>query len=100
MGISSYIVNNHSETESEELRQANSTYRYSLIINPVYCLAFFVFKWTLLSFFICLYLVIVVIQTVCQYFHIRKAAAYLQIPYVLWGAFAAVLTFTIWWLNW
>lgn len=100
MGISSYIVNNHSEADETELRQANSTYYYSLIIQPVYCLAFFIFQWTLLSFFICLYLVIVVIQTICQYFHIRKTAAYLQFPYAVWGTFASVLTFVIWWLNW
>ena len=100
MGVSSYIVNNHSGASPEELRQANSTYRYSLAVNAVYCLAFFIFKWALLSFFICMYLVIVVFQTICQYFHMRKSAAYLQLPYLIWGIFASILTFMIWWLNW
>lgn len=100
MGVSNYIINNHSDVSEEELRQANSTYVYSLVVNVVYSLCFFIFKWTLLSFFICLYLAIVVLQTICQYFHIRKIAAYLQIPYALWASFASILTFMVWWLNW
>ncbi|MGN0164790.1 MAG: TspO/MBR family protein [Lachnospiraceae bacterium] len=100
MGISSYLANNHSGAGTLLLRQANSTYYYSLAVNVMFCLCFFIFKWTLLSFFVCLYLAIVVFQTVCQYHQVKKAAAYLQIPYLLWSTFASVLTFMIWWLNW
>lgn len=100
MGVSSYLINNHSEATEEELKQANSTYFYSLAVNVIYCLTFFIFKWTLLSFFVCLYLAILVLQTIGQYFHIKKIAAYLQIPYFLWCCFASILTFMVWWLNW
>ena len=100
MGVSNYIINNHSDTSEAELRQANSTYIYSLAVNVVYSICFFICKWPLLSFFVCLYLAIVIIQTICQYFHIRKSAAWLQVPYALWVSFASALTFAVWWLNW
>jgi triacylglycerol lipase len=40
-----------------------------------------------------------IIKTIVCYFRVNKPAAYLQIPYAIWVAFAGYLNFGIWMLN-
>lgn len=109
MGIANYLINKSSQNGSEDeetnkadtaLNTANHTYYFSLAVNFIYSIVFFVVKWPFIAFLVCVYLTILVIQTICQYFEFNKIAAYMNIPYAIWTAFASILTFAFWWLNW
>ena len=42
---------------------------------------------------------ILILVTISRYRKLSSAAAYLQIPYAVWVAFAGYLNAGIWWLN-
>ena len=40
-----------------------------------------------------------IVVNIYYFYQIRKTAAYLLIPYVVWVTFAAALNYAIWYLN-
>jgi tryptophan-rich sensory protein len=46
-----------------------------------------------------LVLLALIVLTIVEYKRVSPAAAYLQIPYAVWVAFAGYLNFGIWFLN-
>lgn len=75
------------------------TYHISLAVNFLWSIIFFNLRAFLFAFVWLLFLLTLIIITIVKYYKIDKLAAYLQIPYTLWVAFAGYLTFAIWWLN-
>lgn len=97
MGISFYMVLN---TPKNELRKkAITIFLVQLILN--FCWSFLFFKFQLLGIaFIEIILIwISILAMIIVFKKINKAAAYLQVPYLLWVSFASVLNASIWWLN-
>lgn len=96
MGISAYLV-----YESNDVNKDNALFIYviQLIINSLWTFFFFNLKWFLFSFFLVLLILILVIIMIVRFYKINKLSAYLQIPYVLWLCFAAVLSFSVFLLN-
>ena len=98
MGISAAMIYNSSAPESKK-RAALYTYALSLIVNFFWSLIFFNMRAFLLAFVWIVLLFYLIIKTIIQYYKINRLAAYLQIPYALWVAFAGYLNFSIWILN-
>lgn len=98
MGISAAIIYNSDVLDTEK-RMALTTYAISLIFNLLWSVIFFNFRWFLFAFFWLLALLYLILRTIIKYYKISPIAAYLQIPYLLWVAFAGYLNFAIWYIN-
>lgn len=96
MGISSYIIK---EENSYKMVEALKKYRLQLIVNLLWSFLFFTFKLYLLSFIWIIVLIVLVVMMIIKFKEISKLSAYLQIPYLLWITFAAILNYSIYLLN-
>lgn len=94
MGISDYLVKEDLNTNSS-LR----IYKLQLIVNLLWSFPFFTFKWYLFAFIWIILLIVLVVKMIKEFLNINKTAAYLQIPYLLWIIFAAILNYSIYTLN-
>lgn len=96
MGISSYIIY---VSDNPKSRKALKTYVLQLCFNFFWSIIFFRFSWYLPAFFWLTALIILILVMIKQFSEIKPAAAYLQIPYLLWCVFAAYLNLSIYLLN-
>ena len=96
MGISSYLVY---KTDSEYKKIGLTFYAIQLIVNVLWSMFFFRFQNYLFSF-VWLILLILLVSIMMYYFYKSdKRAFYLQIPYLVWLVFAAILNYSIYSLN-
>lgn len=96
MGISSakiYLSPRHGKSA------ALKTYAASLAVNFLWSIIFFNMRAYTFAFVWLLLLFVLVLYTIKQYKHVNAAAAYLQLPYLLWVAFAGYLNLMIAILN-
>lgn len=96
MGISCYMIY---QSGSSQRGYALVSYGVQLAINSLWTLFFFRLKLFLFSFAWLGILMAAVFVMLVYFYRIKPAAAYLQIPYVLWLIFAAVLNICIYFLN-
>lgn len=96
MGISSYMIytSGHPLTVG-----ALKIYAIQLIFNFFWSIIFFRFSMYLYAFIWLLALIFFIIKMIARFYVIKPLAAYLQIPYLLWCIFAAVLNFMIYRMN-
>ena len=99
MGISAVIVYKRQSSDPKEAASGIKAYAISLFFNFLWSILFFNFKWFGFAFFWLLALLFFIIKTIVSYYKVSKIAAYLQIPYAIWVAFAGYLNFGIWMLN-
>ena len=99
MGISSALIYKESGSFNGIKEKALVTYGASLIFNFSWSIIFFNLKGFGVAVIILLILLFLIIRTILLYSKINRAAAYLQIPYALWVAFAGYLNIGIWVLN-
>ena len=77
----------------------NNIYYLQLFVNALWSIIFFILKWRFVAFlWIILLLALVIIMTI-RFYNKNKIAGLLQIPYVLWVAFATYLNFGVYLLN-
>lgn len=95
MGISYGILDSKCLVDSE----INLIYYSQLIVNLLWPIFFFTFKWRLFAFFWILLLVFLVILMIIKFYTKNKLSGLLQIPYLLWTSFATYLNFSIYLLN-
>lgn len=98
MGISAAMIFNSNAPQIEK-RNALYTYAASLFVNFFWSIIFFNMRAFLLAFTWLFLLFYLIVKTIIKYYRIKRLAAYLQIPYALWVAFAGYLNFNIWILN-
>lgn len=98
MGISSYLTLT-SQDDEEEVISTKIIYYAQLIANFLWPIFFFSFGWYLFSFLWLLLLWALVFIMIIRFAGVSKAAAILNIPYLLWLTFAAYLNLGVWWLN-
>jgi len=96
MGISSYIVY---ESNSFYRNKALDIYKKQLIVNLLWSFIFFVFNLKTLAFLWIVLLIVLVIMMIRYFYLISKTAGLIQIPYLLWLIFAAILNLSIVFLN-
>ncbi len=98
MGISSVIIYNSNTVKSEK-GKALLLYGAQLAVNFFWSILFFNKKLFLASFLWLILLWILIIAMIIRFYKINKAAAWLQIPYLLWVTFAGYLNLAIYLLN-
>ena len=96
MGISSYIIYESNDPKKES---ALKTYALQLFFNFYWSIIFFRFGLYFTAFVWLLVLIFLIIKMIYQFYRIKRTAAYLQVPYLLWCLFATYLNFMIFRLN-
>ncbi len=99
MGISAAMIYTDKTASVPQKKSALYTYALSLVVNFFWSIIFFNLRAFLFAFIWLILLLYLIINTILKYYKIRPLAAYLQIPYAVWVAFAGYLTFAIWYLN-
>ena len=99
MGIGSAMILTTATSPLSERKNALSVYALSLFFNFFWSIIFFNMRAFLFSFIWLIALLILIVTTIFRYSRINKTAAYLQIPYAIWVAFAGYLNLGIWLLN-
>ena len=95
MGFSYGILKKNSQTNKD----IDSIYYGQLVVNLLWPIAFFVFKWRLFSLLWIILLVALVIVMIVNFYRKNKTADLLQIPYLVWTAFATYLNLGFYLLN-
>lgn len=95
MGISYGILDSNSLVDSK----INLIYYSQLFVNALWSIFFFVLKWRFFAFLWILLLLALVIIMIIKFYNKNKIAGLLQIPYLLWAAFATYLNFGVYLLN-
>ena len=98
MGISFYLVI-RSDGDKEDIQQAVQIYGIQLVVNFLWPTFFFNFQWYLFSFVWLLFLWFLVLIMILKFSTISKAAAWINVPYLIWLTFAAYLNLGIFLLN-
>ena len=96
MGISSYLI---AQSNNPRRYPALITYMEQLFVNLAWSPIFFTLSFRFLAFLWILFLFYLVVKMIVQFKRVSHRAAYLQIPYLLWLIFAALLNFSIVILN-
>lgn len=95
MGISYLIFKNNTFYTKKE----DTIYYLQLIVNLLWSIFFFIFKWYFFTIIWTILLLILVIYLIYLFYNKNKLSAYLNIPYLLWLIFATYLTIGIYILN-
>lgn len=96
MGISSYLI---AQSNNPRRYPALITCVEQLFVNLAWSPIFFTLNFRFLAFLWILFLIYLVVKMIVQFKRVSHRAAYLQIPYLLWLIFAALLNFSIVILN-
>lgn len=96
MGISSYMIY---ISDSPYKKSALRIYAIQLAVNFFWTIIFFNMERYLFAFIWLLLLLVLIFFMIISFSRINKTAAYLQIPYLLWVAFAGYLNLGIYLLN-
>lgn len=86
-------------TSEKEIKLPTIFYSIQLCLNFVWSFLFFGLMNPLLAFVDIVLLWIFIIVTMFLFYKVSKKSTYLLIPYLLWVTFAAILNFTIYYLN-
>lgn len=92
-----YIIMGYSFYKQNE--QNKPIYYTQLIVNLLWSIFFFVFKWYLFSSLWIVLLIILVIIMIKKFYEENKISGLLNIPYLIWLIFAAYLSFGVYFLN-
>ena len=95
MGISYSILQTNDLTDNK----VKNIYYLQLVINLLWPIIFFVFKWRLFACFWIIALLLLIIYMISIFYEKNKLAAYLQIPYLIWILFASYLNLGVYLLN-
>ena len=90
MGVSRYMID---EVGSIKI------YNTQLVVNLLWSFVFFTFKLYLLAFIWILVLIVLVILMIRRFYFENKISAFIQTPYLLWLAFASILSYSVYLLN-
>ena len=99
MGISSVLVYKRRARDPLAARDGLVLYGASLVVNFFYSIFLFRARIFLFSTLWILLLLCLICAYVWKYARVYRPAALLQIPYLLWTAFATYLTLAIYLLN-
>lgn len=92
-----YIIMGYSFYKQDE--QNKAIYYTQLIVNGLWSIFFFVFKWYLFSFIWIILLIILVIIMIKEFYKLNKLSGLINIPYLIWLVFATYLSFGVYILN-
>ena len=96
MGVSAALVYT---TWKKDRDNALFIYAVSLVLNFFWSIFFFNMRSFIAAFVILVLLWVSIVITILKYYRIDRAAALLQLPYLLWVTFAGYLNLTIALIN-
>lgn len=99
MGISAARVWLRREADPAPASAGLAAYASSLVVNFTWSIIFFNFRAFFAAFLWIFLLWFLILRTIFLYRRVDRAAALLQIPYLLWVTFAAYLAGGVWLLN-
>jgi benzodiazapine receptor len=99
MGISAGLVWDKLETNTELVKKGMLFFTAQLVLNALWSYLFFGLSNLLLASIEILLLLLIIFETYLIFKKIDKNAGLLFIPYIIWVAFASLLTITIFVLN-
>lgn len=98
MGISLFLIWRDGQ-ESPTYRDALAAFAAQLLVNVLWSYAFFGLQSPLAGTLVIVLLWLLILQTIVTFWSIKRDAALLLVPYILWVSFAGFLNYTIWRLN-
>ena len=98
MGISAYKILKKG-SDLSKVKDAMFYYWLQLGLNFVWSILFFGVGLRFTALVDLILLIIVVIIMVYKFYKLDKKAAYLNIPYIIWLLYAAVLNYFVWMIN-
>ena len=99
MGISSALVYVNRDKNKETAEGALRIYGIQLAVNFFWSIIFFNMQAYLFAFIWLVLLWVLILIMILEFRKISPAAAWLQLPYILWVTFAGYLTFAVWLMN-
>lgn len=97
MGISFFLIWKQEANRSRQL--ALVVYFVQLLLNFAWSFIFFYFKMIGLALVEIVLLWLTIVAMLVLFYRVKPAAAYLNVPYLLWVTFATILTAGYFWLN-
>ncbi len=97
MGVSFYLIRSSSKAAGK--REATILYALQLAANFIWTFLFFGAGRYFAAWVWILLLLALIVGMLTAFFRVSRAAAYLQIPYLVWVGFACVLNYQIFLLN-
>ncbi len=98
MGISAYLIWKKG-AHKKEVRTALILFFIQLILNSLWSVIFFGLHLTLIAFIEIVLLWFAILFMIIKFYPISRTASLIQIPYILWVSFAAILNFSFAALN-
>ena len=95
MGVSYGILKSNNLVDSK----IDSIYYAQLAVNALWPIFFFVLKWRLFAFIWIVLLLILIAIMIKRFYDKNNVAGLLQIPYLIWVAFATYLNLSFYILN-
>lgn len=95
MGVSYGILESSGNVDSG----INFIYYLQLFVNSLWSIIFYTLERRLLAFLWILLLIVLVIIMISKFYDKNKVAGLIQIPYLMWIVFAAILNFSVYLLN-
>ena len=80
-------------------RSTVAAFAAQLLVNVLWSYAFFGLQSPLAGTLVIVLLWLLILQTIVTFWSIKRDAALLLVPYILWVSFAGFLNYTIWRLN-
>lgn len=99
MGVSSAMIYINKDSDIQSAKDGLTYYAISLALNFSWSILFFNLQAAFFALLILLLMLYFIAKTIVKYKKVKPIAAYLQIPYLLWVAFAGYLNGGIWLLN-
>lgn len=99
MGVGSAMVWLSRGNDQEAALSALIVYGFQLTVNFFWSIIFFNMQAFLFAFIWLVLLWLLIIAMIVKFSRVSRAAAWLQVPYLLWVTFAGYLTLMVWLLN-
>jgi tryptophan-rich sensory protein len=98
MGVALFLVWRRG-WEEQAVRSAVGVFALQLLLNAAWSPLFFGLHWLLPALVEIVLLWILILLTMLRFRRLSPPAGWLLLPYLAWVSFAAVLNFSLWWLN-
>jgi len=98
MGLALFLILKDGR-QNRYFKAACLSFGFQLFLNLYWSFLFFYIKQPPLAFYAIVSLWSMIFVNIYYFYQIKKSAAYLLIPYIVWVTFAAALNYSIWLLN-
>ncbi len=98
IGLALYLIW-MSDVDAKIKKRAFGIFGLQIFLNFLWSILFFQFQLVFLAVLEILLLWVVILWNIIEFSKIRREAAWLMVPYLMWVSFAAYLTVGVWLLN-